>query len=566
MVTRSQNNIVKPRKHFDGTIRYPLPQTFLVTGTVPESPTCYSKAYKHREWRATMDEEFTALMKNGTWSLVPATPGLNVVGSMWIFKSKRRSDGSLEQRKARLVAKGYHQQHGVDFDDTFSPVIKPTTIRIMLSYAVSNQWPVHQIDIQNAFLHGNLTEEIYMQQPLGYMHPSFPNHICRLHKALYGLKQAPRAWYHQLQEHVLSLGFMNSSSDTSLFIYRQGSTSLFLLVYVDDILITDSSPLAISQLISNPSQEFAVKDLGHLKYFLGIEAHQLPAGLLLSQSQYIFNLLQRTKMLDAKPVSSPMSSSQKLSLFSGAAYLEPSKYRSVVGALQYLSLTRPDISFAVNKVCQFMYKPTDDHWTAVKRILRYLKFSIHFGLLIRPTKSTQLSIYFDADWAGCPDDRKSTSGFCIYFGDNLVSWSSKKQPTVARSSTEAEYRAVAHATSESLWVQSLMREIGITLPQRPLLWCDNIGATYLTANPVFHARTKHVEIDYHFVREKVQQKTLEVRFISSKDQLVDGLTKPIVSVRFVFLRDKLNVHPSPLTLKGPIMEMNVTDHTKSASV
>ncbi|KAF5451074.1 hypothetical protein F2P56_031373 [Juglans regia] len=267
----------------------------------------------------------------------------------------------------------------------------------MLSYAVSNQWAIHQIDIKNAFLHGNLTEEVYMQQPLGYVHPSFPNHICRLHKVLYGLKQAPRAWYHRLQEHLLSLGFVNSCTDTSLFICRQGSSSLFLLVYVDDILITRSSPLAISQLIANLSQEFDVKDLGHLKYFLGVEAHHLPEGLLLLQSQYIFNLLQRTKMLDAKHVSSPMSSSQKLSLFSGATYPDPSNYRSIVGALQYLSLTRLDISFAVNKVCQFMHKPTEKHWTTVKRILRYLKFSINFGLLIRRSKSTHLSIYSYAD-------------------------------------------------------------------------------------------------------------------------------------------------------------------------
>ena len=231
-----------------------------------------------------MDEEFTALMKNGTWSLIPARPNMNIVGSRWIFKTKLKSDGSLERRKARLVAKGYHQQPGVDFDDTFSPVVKPTTIRLVLSCAISRHWPIHQIDIQNAFLHGHLHEEVFMHQPVGYVHPSFPNHICRLHKALYGLKQAPRAWYHRLQEHLLSNGFVNSSSDSSLFIYKQGPTTLFLLVYVDDILITGSSSKAIAQLITILSSEFAVKDLGGLHYFLGINALHVEDGLLLSQS------------------------------------------------------------------------------------------------------------------------------------------------------------------------------------------------------------------------------------------------------------------------------------------
>ncbi|KAF5451779.1 hypothetical protein F2P56_026853 [Juglans regia] len=255
-------------------------------------------------------------------------------------------------------------------------------------------------------------------------------------------------------------------------------------------------------------------------------------------------------MLEAKPVSFPMSSSHQLSLFDGNPCPGETLFRSVVGALQYLSLTRPDISFAVNKVCQFMHKPTDIHWTAVKQILRYLKFSIDFGLFIQPSPSLQLSVYSDADWAGSPDDRKSTSGYCIYYGHNLISWSSKKQPTVARSSTEAEYRAVAHATAETLWLLSLLRELHIFIPSRPILWCDNIGATYLAANPVFHARTKHVEIDCHFVREKVHNKSLDVWFLSSKDQIADVLTKPLVSIHFSHLRDKLNVRSPPLNLQG----------------
>ncbi|XP_042942764.1 uncharacterized mitochondrial protein AtMg00810-like [Carya illinoinensis] len=208
-----------------------------------------------------------------------------------------------------------------------------------------------------------------------------------------------------------------------------------------------SNSSAITKLIYDLSQEFAVKDLGDLKYFLGVEAIQVADGLILSQSRYVTNLLQRTNMHPAKPISSPMSSTQQLSLFTGPPCADPSLYRSIVDALQYLSLTRPDISFSVSKACQFMHKPTDVHWTAVKRILRYLKFIIDFGLLLRPNSSLQLSIYSNADWAGCLDDRKSTSGYCIFLGYNLVSWSSKKEPTVAHSSTKAEYQAVAHATT-----------------------------------------------------------------------------------------------------------------------
>ena len=222
---------------------------------------------------------------------------------------------------------------------------------------------------------------------------------------------------------------------------------------------------------------------------------------------------------------------------------DSTQYRIIVGALQYLTLTRPDISFSVNKVCQFLHAPTTSHWTAVKRILRYIKGTLNIGLTFRRSSSTLLSAFSDADWAGCPDDRKSTGGFAMFFGPNLISWKARKQATVSRSSTEAEYKAVADATTEIIWVEELLRELGVKLKQRPCLWCDNLGATYLSANPVFHARTKHIEIDFHFVRERVANKLLDIRFISSKDQVADGFTKALPVKSLEAFRSNLNLLP-----------------------
>jgi hypothetical protein len=325
-----------------------------------------------------------------------------------------------------------------------------------------------------------------------------------------------------------------------------------VLVYVDDLILTGSSSAALDDLLHSLSAAFPVKDLGPLSYFLGVEVTQCAAGLHLSQHRYITDLLHKTNMTLAKPLTSPMAASASLSKFAGITLTDATLYRSTVGALQYLAITRPDIAFAVNKCSQFMHDPRDVHWTAVKRILRYLKHTITHGLLIQPCHNFQLVAFSDADWAGCPDDRKSTSGFCTFLGPNLLSWHSKKQPTVSRSSTEAEYKALANATTELTWLQSLLKELGVFLTSAPVLFCDNIGATYLSSNPVFHARTKHIEIDYHFVRDRVALKTLIVKFLSSKDQLADILTKPLTSARFAILRANLNVCPNPFRLRGCI--------------
>jgi histone deacetylase 1/2 len=266
-------------------------------------------------------------------------------------------------------------------------------------------------------------------------------------------------------------------------------------------------------------------------------------GILLTQEKYTSDLLSRVGMADCKPMNTPMSSTEKLSLHEGVALgpVDATRYRSIVGALQYLTLTRPDISFAVNKVCQFLHKPTTLHWSAVKRILRHLKATSSPGLRIRKSLSTLVSAFSDVDWAGSPDDRRSTGGFVVFLGSNLVSWNARKQATVSRSSTEAEYKSLANATAEMMWVQTLLKELGVRAPRYAKLWCDNLGATYLSANPIFHARTKHIEVDFHFVRERVAQGLLKIQFVSTGDQVADGFTKPLPVRLLEKFRHNLNL-------------------------
>uniref|UniRef100_A0A2N9I3R3 Reverse transcriptase Ty1/copia-type domain-containing protein n=1 Tax=Fagus sylvatica TaxID=28930 RepID=A0A2N9I3R3_FAGSY len=483
-------------------------------------------------------------------SLVPRKDDMNVVGSRWVFKTKLKSDGSIERFKARLVAQGYTQSLGVDFFETFSPVIKPPTIRLVLSLALIHGWSLRQLDVKNAFLHGTLKEVVYMEQPPGFSSSIFPNHVCRLHKALYGLKQAPRAWFDRFSSFLLRLGFTCSTADSSLFIFRSEDSILLLLVYVDDIIVTSNKQALLSRLVSRLSSEFSMKDLGPLHYFLSIEVLPFSGGLFLSQQKYARDLIARSSMSGCNPIGTPLAQKHNLRR-DDPILVDATNYRSIVGALQYITLTRPDLTHAVNLVCQFMHQPGASHFQAVKRILRYLQGTLDYGLRLLSRSSLSLYGFSDADWAGCLDTRRSTTGYCIYLGANCISWASKKQPTVSRSSAEAEYRSMSTTTAELTWLMYLLRDIGIRLPAPPVLFCDNTSALHLTVNPVFHARTKHIELDVHFVREKVAAGDLVTRFVPTHLQIADVFTKALSKDSFHGLRSKLGVLPLPTSsLRG----------------
>uniref|UniRef100_A0A251RWD9 Putative zinc finger, CCHC-type n=1 Tax=Helianthus annuus TaxID=4232 RepID=A0A251RWD9_HELAN len=511
MITRAKSGIFKPRHLVDlaHTENIPLHKALFAT----TDPNTFNAASKDEKWVRAMDNEFYALHKNNTWTLVPRPPNVNVAGSKWLFRTKFKADGSVERYKARLVAQGFTQVPGLDYSHTFSPVVKAATVRTVLSLAVINGWMLHQLDVNNAFLHGNLTENVYMEQPKGFVDTQFPSYVCKLNKAIYGLKQAPRAWFHRLSLFLTNNGFSCSRADPSLFIFKRDSCVMYLLVYVDDLILTGNQNSIMTSFISRLNKEFAIKDLGKLNYFLGLEV---------TYTQH------------------------------GTSFRDATHYRSIVGALQYLTITRPDIAYAVNQVSQFLHAPTVAHFQEVKRILRYLKGTIALGLhYSRPTHTTLLG-YSDADWARCLETRRSTYGYSIFLGGNLISWSAKKQPTVARFSCESEYRAMANTAAEIVWLTHLLQELHALPPDRPTILCDNQSAIFLTQNPVSHKRAKHIDLDYHFLRELVAAGKLATKFVPTKLQVADIFTKSLPSSQFNTFRQMLRIGPPPFSLRGDV--------------
>ncbi|KAE8697713.1 hypothetical protein F3Y22_tig00110610pilonHSYRG00140 [Hibiscus syriacus] len=493
MLTRSKCGVFKPKtysSYFEAEI-----------------PSTVQEAMQSAHWKEAVQSEYDALLKNNTWSLVKLPAGRIPVGCKWLFKLKRNPDGSVNRYKARLIAKGYSQVTSYDFTDMFSPVLKFSTFNVVLALAVSNDWELRHVDVNNAFLNGDLDDVVFMEQPPGFEQVADDGTplVCKLQRALYGLRQAPRNWHAKLRANLVQIGFVASRADPSLFISRRDDGDIYVLVYVDDIVITGQSSNSIQDVVQLLSARFSLKDLGSLKFFLGIEVLRSRSSIVLCQKKFVLELLTKTVMKGAAACSTPMILASKLSADEGKLLTDATEYRSIVGSLLYMCHTRPDLIYSVGRVAQFMHAPREAHMVAVKRILRYLAGTIDYGLLFAlGDVGLTISAFADADWGANIDDRRSVSGYGVFVGSCLVTWSSKKQKTVSRSTMEAEYKCVVDTAAEVTW-------------------------------------SKHIDLDVHFVREKVASGQMRVNYIPAPHQLADGFTKPLSKAAFEDFRSKVGV-------------------------
>ena len=480
-----------------------------------------------------INDELTSMEKNNVWKIVNVPKDVKLLKTKWIFKIKEDENGIPIRYKARLVAKGFFQKHGVDYFETYAPVAKLTTVRLILAYGIRNNFVFHHLDVKTAFLHGNLSEDIYMAIPDGI--DKAEGNACKLLKSLYGLKQAPRCWNEKFNAFLLKLGFIRSNHDYSLYTKFYNNNVLIIVLYVDDLLIAGKNEAAINDLKRNLENEFEMVDCGKLKHFLGINIETQNVELSLTQESNIEKVLVKFRMEDCNTVRTPMQKGLQLQRNTENSQTN-NPYRELLGSLMYIMLCcRPDLCYSIGFLGRYQQNPTDEHWQALKRLLRYLKGTKDMKLKYKcQINSERLIGYADADWASDITDRKSVSGFVFFAYGCPISWSSKKQVTVATSSSEAEYVAMSAATTEAIWLRGLLTDLGEHLDSPIKIFEDNRGCIGMATN-LECKRSKHIDIKHHFIRDAIAKRRIELVHISSKKQLADIFTKSLDVSQFKFI-------------------------------
>ncbi|KAL0313353.1 UNVERIFIED_CONTAM: Retrovirus-related Pol polyprotein from transposon TNT 1-94 [Sesamum radiatum] len=453
-----------------------------IAQVVSNDPLHFEQAVKSANWRMAMDNEIKSIEKNKTWTLTELPVGTKKIGVKWVYKTKYNENGKIDKYKARLVAKGYSQQHGIDYTEVFAPVARMDTVRMIIALAAQKDWKIFQLDVKSAFLHGELREDVYVEQPRGYEKKESEHLVYKLHKALYGLKQAPRAWFSRIEAHFSKEGFQKCYSEQTLFTKKNGEGKIIIVLQKSD-------------------------------------------GIFICQRNYAIEILEKFGMIDSNSVGSPIVPGFKVSKDDDGVSVDDTYYKQLVGSLMYLIATRPDMMFATCLISRYMAKPKEIHLQTAKRLLRYLKGTVNYGIYYK--KEGELLAFTDSDYAGDVDDRKSTSGYVFMMSSGAVSWCSKKQPIVTLSTTEAEFVAATVCACQGIWMKRILKELGYFKEECITVMCDNSSTIKLSKNPVMHGRSKHIDVRFHFLRNLVKDGALELVYCGSQDQVADIMTKPL---------------------------------------
>ena len=476
---------------------------------------------------------------NQVWTLIDLPDGVKTIGCKWVFKKKTDMDGKVHTYKARLVAKGFKQTHGIDYDETFSPVVMLKSVRILLAIAAYYDYEIWQMDVKTAFLNGNLIEDVYMTQPEGFVNPGNSHKVCKLQRSIYGLKQASRSWNLRFDEAVKEFDFIKNEDEPCVYKKVSGSAIVFLVLYVDDILLIGNDIPTLQKVKMWLGNCFSMKDLGEAAYILGIKIYRDRSRRIISLSQgaYIDKVLKRFSMENSKRGFLPMSHGIKLSKTQCPASKEERErmsripYASAIGSIMYAMLcTRPDVAYALSITSRYQSDPGESHWIAVKNILKYLRRTKDVVLTYGGQEGDLVvNGYTDASFQSDSDDFRSQSGYVFCLNGGAVSWKSSKQATVADSTTEAEYIAASDAAKEAVWIKKFIKALGVvpSIADPVDLYCDNNGAIAQAKEPRSHQRSKHILRRYHLIREIIDRGDVKICRVPTNDNVADPLTKPL---------------------------------------